>query len=219
MKTTAKYGFKLLETSDLMSITPLNENAQLIENELIKAAKDLTDSATAQSNALSDSEKGLKNKIELRAMMATGSYVGNGTGSVEISTPGFKPAMLMMFCEREEYEPASSGNKVTADSVKFDTSDFDCSGFTMWNGADINTAYWFADGTAVRYNPATDSYEDVPVYTKTAAKVKFTPTDGALRWELGGGLDAHEKYGPEYNVNNVEGVTYKWVAFGFKEEG
>ena len=67
MKTTENYGLKLPELSDPASITPLNENAQVI------------DAALAG-----------------RVMMACGSYRGNNSLTVTIETPGFTPQVVLM---------------------------------------------------------------------------------------------------------------------------
>ena len=79
MKKTEKLGLNLLETSDLLSVKPLNENAQKLEQ------------AVAANTAA----------ISGRVKMASGSYVGNGASSVQIMTPGFKPQVVLMRQKRE----------------------------------------------------------------------------------------------------------------------
>ena len=74
MKKTGTYELNLMESSDLMSARPLNENAEKID---------------AALKAQAETAAG-------KLMMATGSYTGSGTRSVTIQTPGFRPKALML---------------------------------------------------------------------------------------------------------------------------
>ncbi len=74
MRETENYGLHLMESGDLMSARPLNENAEKVDSALSAAA-----AATAG-----------------KAMIATGRYTGTGTRSVTIETPGFRPRIVMM---------------------------------------------------------------------------------------------------------------------------
>lgn len=222
MKTTEKFGLNLLEASDHLSIKPLNENAKKLEDALTEQAETFNKALTGQKKAideeLSGSVKTLKTAISGRTMMATGSYTGTGAASVTISTPGFTPSALIMLCAREQYVPGSYDSPVDFSRVTAEPGDFACTGFAMWNGKDINAIYWYENGTTMDWDDLNQKWVDVPVYSKAAATVKFTPSSGKLKWELTG-MDAnHVLYKPARQVNNVEGVEYKWIAFGVNAE-
>lgn len=74
MKKTGTYELNLMESSDLMSAKPLNENAEKID---------------AALKAQAETAAG-------KLMMAAGRYTGSGTRSVTIQTPGFRPKALML---------------------------------------------------------------------------------------------------------------------------
>ena len=74
MKQTTTYGLNLMESSDLLSAKPLNENAEKIDAVL-----------AAQAEIVAG-----------KLMMATGSYTGDGTRSVIIQTDGFTPKVLLL---------------------------------------------------------------------------------------------------------------------------
>lgn len=71
MRQTTNYGLKMPEVGDVLSIVPLNENAQAIDTALYTIASG-------------------------QVMMACGSYAGNDTTSVTIETPGFIPRVVLM---------------------------------------------------------------------------------------------------------------------------
>lgn len=74
MKKTGAYRLNLMESLDVLSAKPLNENAEKIENAL-----------AAQESALSG-----------KLMMAAGCYTGTGTRSVTVPTPGFTPRAMLL---------------------------------------------------------------------------------------------------------------------------
>ena len=74
MRQTENFGLSLIETADMLSPKPLNENTEKIDAAL-----------AAQAEAIAG-----------KLMMATGSYTGSGTRSVTIQTPGFTPKALIV---------------------------------------------------------------------------------------------------------------------------
>lgn len=74
MRQTEHFGLSLIETADMLSLKPLNENTEKIDAAL-----------AAQAEAIAG-----------KLMMATGSYTGTGTRSVTIQTPGFTPKALIV---------------------------------------------------------------------------------------------------------------------------
>lgn len=74
MRQTENFGLSLIETADMLSLKPMNENTEKIDAAL-----------AAQSE-----------KIAGKLMMATGSYTGSGTRSVTIQTSGFTPRALII---------------------------------------------------------------------------------------------------------------------------
>lgn len=74
MRQTENFGLSLIETADVLSPKPLNENTEKIDAALAAQAE----------------------KIAGKLMLATGSYTGTGTRSVAIQTLGFKPKALIL---------------------------------------------------------------------------------------------------------------------------
>lgn len=224
MKKTEKMGLNLMESSDPFSAAPLNENTTKLDaavgansaavKEHGEAIKSYGETLTSHTNAISSHSNDLSAlkttaaKIPDKAMMACGTYAGDGRSSVTIPTPGFKASTLMIRCLTDSPAPVK---KVEAHSVKYQSGDTECEGFTMWAGQNLNTKAWYKDGTAVvpGYGGA---YVEVPVYSCSAATIKFTAGVGTLSWELSdfeGTL-----YRPGVCVNNEDDKTYEWVAFG-----
>lgn len=117
MKETTNYKLKMPEVSDPLSITPLNENAQMIDAVLY---------------ALGGSA--------LR--MVSGKYTGSGSMSAVIETPGIRPVALFM--RLAETAVGKSGHYKKSDVViAKQTVD---PGFAMWCGNDLEAVYWERDG-------------------------------------------------------------------------
>lgn len=224
MKKTEKMGLNLMESSDPFSATPLNENTTKLDAAVganSAAVKEHGEAITSHGKTLESHGETLSShskdipalktavdKIPGKAMMACGTYAGDGGSSVTILTPGFKASALMIRCLTDSPAPVT---KVEARDVKYQSGDTECEGFTMWAGQNLNTKAWYADGTTVvpGYGGA---YVEVPAYSCIAATVKFTAGVGTLSWELSdfeGTL-----YRPGVCVNNEDDKTYEWVAFG-----
>ena len=118
MKQTENHGLKLVEMSDTLSPTPLNENAQAIE-------AILHDLSTAVGGHLK---------------IATGSYTGDGTMSVAIETPGLKPKAMLV---RERKTIGYKGHYyfpgwgITTYTDKLEAE----GGWLLWLGWDIPVTY------------------------------------------------------------------------------
>lgn len=104
MKQTENLGLNLLETADLLSPKPLNENAEKVDAAL----------------------GGMAEKLLGRVMMASGSYTGDGTATVTIQTPGFTPKIVLMRQKREIGVDKDEG--VYTDSFSVD------GGWACWAG-------------------------------------------------------------------------------------
>lgn len=155
MRETENYGLHLMESGDLMSARPLNENAEKVDFALSAAA-----AATAG-----------------KAMIATGRYTGTGTRSVTIETPGFTPRIVMM---RSADEPisssASTGGVQNGVTVK--------NGWALWTGTDIPARYsigllnggyidrYEAIDTTVQFTPSAGSLAwEIPMYPDSYTNV------------------------------------------------
>lgn len=82
MKQTSKFKLNLVEASDSMSMKPLNENTEAIEQ------------------ALSE----VLNAVSARTLVASDRYTGTGTRSVTIQTPGFKPQAVLIRQEESKVD-------------------------------------------------------------------------------------------------------------------
>lgn len=176
MKQTENYGLKLLEFSDAFSPKPLNENAEAID----AALTEVNEAAGAC------------------VRMAFGSYVGSGTRSVTIQTPGFKAQAVLM-----RNAGTVSGSLTNSDAVSVK------GGWCMWLGADLAASYGVyatVDGETKRETVATT--------------ILFTATHGTLTWKVPAlpseYTDVREDNGPNA-ANNSSGVTYEYIAFGVAE--
>ena len=120
MKQTENFGFKQIESSDLLSATPLNENAALID-------------AVLQAQ---------KNEILGRVMMACGSYTGDGTKSAAIQTPGFKPIVVLMKEKLGEHGYKISTDLAGATHVTARTDQLAVdAGWCLWIGGNLRTNF------------------------------------------------------------------------------
>ena len=176
MKQTEHYGFLLMESEDLMSAKPLNENAEAMDEVLQEQ----------------------RSKILSRLMMATGKYTGNGSRTVTINTPGFKPKVLML---RE----INTGTWVNHNNV------------CWWLGENISVTYkvYARVDEDSSYGAAGELREE-----KVAASIAFTAQMDSLSWSI---PPLPEKYydvgrdeGPE-GMSNQTKREYEWIAFGTAE--
>lgn len=192
MKQTNELGLNLLESSDLLSVKPMNENMRKLETAVLANAESASDELKAAMEELKkvqgDDVAALNKVIAGKVMMATGTYTGTGDSSVSIVTPGFKPLVLLMRVLRGKY---SDGWDVDVDLHGASMGDYECPGFTMWNGKNLNSRYQDYDAT-----------------------VKFAATDDGLSWELVCTAVSVSSAGRQ--VNNKSGEIYEWVAFGME---
>lgn len=169
MKQTEHYGFQMMETEDLMSAKPLNENA------------------VAMDTALQEQ----KNAILARLMMATGSYTGDGTRSVTIPTPGFRPQLLLMEQDNNLH--------------------------MFWYGSDREVSYEvyaYVDEDN-SYGAAGELRKET---VKTTAE--FFAAMGSLSWSIPALPEKYYDVVHEYGAKaicNQTGGTYRWIAFGTAE--
>lgn len=178
MKQTKNYLLNLMEAADALSAKPLNENAEKIEAALL-----------AQQNA-----------IVGKLMMATGTYTGNGTRSVTIQTPGFKPEVVLV-----RYRTTTSG---WSDAFRE----------SWWSGNNVKVSY----GVYARSDTVSGGYDAGELRRDTITdNIRFTASNGSLEWKIyaidGEYYDIREDGGPSA-MNNENGTTYEWVAFGTAEE-
>ncbi len=211
MKTTKHYQLKLPESGDAMSLTPFNDNAQAIDTALRANAQKITENAQAISASLRDamqavdtvrqenvqSVQAVQREMSGRAMMACGTYAGDGARSRTIQTPGFKPQVVLMRTAR----PIRGGNDQYIGMEVWD-------GWCLWLGDDMAVSY---DVYATSQETGTLAREDV------TTTIHFDATDGALTWSIPAlpsrYYNVREDSGPLV-VNNATGRTYQWVAFG-----
>ena len=171
MKLTNLLGLTLMDAEDQLSARPLNENAQKLDEVV----------------------GGIAQKLGNIAMMAYGSYVGNGNASVTIQTPGFKPEVVFMRQKREL--GVSAEGIVYSDSYSVD------GGWAYWAGEKSLDTNIYAPSVHTS-GGASGLIGVQPIW--------FTAEMGSLTWTTDNGtLSALNK-----NINNTEGVTYEWVAFG-----
>lgn len=120
MKQTENFGLKQIESSDLLSATPLNENAALIDTVL----------------------QAQKNEILGRVMMACGSYTGDGTKSAAIQTPGFKPIAVLMKPKLREHGYTISTDLAGSTHVTARTDQLAVdAGWCLWIGGNLRTNF------------------------------------------------------------------------------
>lgn len=189
MKQTSKFKLNLVEASDSMSMKPLNENTEAIEQALIEAS-------TA---------------VSARTLVACGRYTGAGTRSVTIQTPGFKPKVVLM-----RTVPAKVGSYQWGDTTG--TQHFEKimstigvdGGWCLWLGFDMPASY------EIRATPRDG---DEPTRALVDATIQFTSGTGQLTWRIGNIVDYDRVTyddGPT-SINNKSGETYEWIAFGVAE--
>lgn len=172
MRQTENYGLNLPETADLLSPKPLNENAEKVDAALAALAAGCV-------------------------MMASGSYTGNGAGSVTIQTPGFTPKVVLMRQKREI--GVDETGVVYTDTFSVD------GGWARWAGEESLTTNVYAPDV---YHASDGSRGIIGRY-----EITFTAKKGSLTWAT------HYGVFPDINknINNSKGVTYEWIAFGYGE--
>lgn len=180
MKQTDNFGLYVMETADPVSAKPLNENAAAID-------------AALQAH---------KAQILTRPMMACGSYVGDGTRSVVIQTPGFKAQIVLM---KEKMHVAD-----TKQDDVFGVS----GGWCLWNGSNLSAVY----EVYARADEVSGDYGEGELRRDAiSTTVAFASAVGNLTWSIS---DRPDKYydvrddsGPKV-MNNAQGITYEWIALG-----
>lgn len=195
MRQTINLALNLMETADLLSAKPLNDNAEAIDT----AIKGLQDKAAAADTSIRNLAASLNGVVSSSLKMAAGSYVGDGTRSVTLATPGFRPQIILMSV-RETVNGSAGITQKTMISVQ--------GGWCLWIGADI----------AATYNVRSRSDESYDMTTKTlSAEVSFSSGENAITWSIpalpANYFDVDLDDGPNV-VNNRQGVTYDWVAIG-----
>ena len=168
MRQTENFGLNLLEASDMLSVKPLNENMEKVE-------------AALRAQQISTAGK---------LMMATGTYTGDGSRSVTIQTPGFKPkAMIVSQIQGNTWKALST--------------------VCMWNGSDVSIAYLiYTDGGSST------------VAHSLSAEIGFSAEFGKLTWSIPAIPDRYTNVvgdeGPDA-INNDDDREYAWIAFGTAE--
>ncbi len=211
MKVTKNYQLKLPESGDVLSLTPFNENAQVIDTALQANAQKITENAQTISASLRDamqavdavrqenvqSVQAVQREMSGRAMVACGTYSGDGTRSRTIQTTGFKPQVVLMRTART----IRGGNDQYIGMEVWD-------GWCLWLGEDMAVSY---DVYATSQETGTLAREDVNT------TIHFDATNGALTWSIPAlpkkYSNVREDSGPLV-VNNAVGRTYQWVALG-----
>lgn len=188
MKETTNFKLKMPEVGDPVAVAPFNENAQIID-------------------------AALKGKI----MMESGSYTGDGTLTRTISTPGFKPQVVLMRTPGshigESIDGGVNNNLVSGTHI-------DCiqvnGGWCLWTGESTLPGKYL-----LVFRDTIDQMSDKVGYTVECA-VTFEAKLGSLTWSIPPGPDKHPGY-PDYYaedkdnsgiVNNTKGQKYQWIAFG-----
>lgn len=128
--------------------------------------------------------------ISGRVMMACGGYEGSGTKNVTILTPGFKPQVVLV--RQKRALGVGTGGTVHTDSFTVD------GGWACWMGEESLDTGVYELGMPSR-----------------TAKISFTAKTGSLSWTAENGALS----GIGRSINNAEGVTYEWIAFGYGEIG
>lgn len=194
MRETENFKLKLPEGADRFSLADMNSNTELLDT-LLHAQKENHERVAAS-----------------RVMMASGSYTGNGTMSKSISTPGFRPSVVLFFHYRKNV------HNNTANAGEHGDMGY---GFSAWCGEAARNACYY--GTYTYYNPEYGGNESMSVYRTT--EVKFVVSDGGLSWSAAipnfGYYDGTAVASPAGNspiVNNSTTYTYQWVAFGYAVE-
>lgn len=177
MRQTENYGLNILELSDPLSVKPLNENAETID---------------AAMHTMATALPG-------KAMMACGSYSGDGTRSVTINTPGFRPQAVLMRQNTGDVR----GSLGTAQAMTVS------GGWCLWIGTDMQASY------------GVSAYVNGELRYDTISKpITFVVNDGSLSWSVPVLPDKYnnvrEDEGPNV-VNNTAGTVYEWIAFGTAE--
>ena len=90
MQQTTQYQFNLLESSDPVSVTPMNENMEKTEAALLAAQE-------KAENDLAEQVSSLTKAIAARGncFLEVGTYEGNSTANHTI-TLGYKPKLLIL---------------------------------------------------------------------------------------------------------------------------
>ena len=177
MRQTVNLGLNLMDAADPLSAKPLNENAEIID----AVIKGLQDAATG------------------RFRMASGSYVGNGTRSVTLDTPGFRPQAILVSV-RETVNGSAGSTQKTTIAVQ--------GGWCLW---------------VAKKQPPTNHHPTPTKQTKhnttktIRAEVAFSFGENKTTWSIpalpANYFDIALDDGPNV-VNNRQGVTYDWVALG-----
>lgn len=166
MKRTEHFELIVLETADQLSPKPLNENVQKLDEVM----------------------GGMTEELRKRVMMAKGSYTGDGTASVTIRTPGFRPEVVFMRQKRPL--GVSAEGVVHTDSFSVD------GGWARWAGEE-----WL------------DTNIYVPGMSSGTQPITFSSEPGSLSWTT----ENAALPGVDRNINNAGNVIYEWVAFGYGE--
>lgn len=193
MKKTKNFELNLMESADLLSLTPLNQNVEILDEALKKQSDSLADKLKDQSDEQDT-------KILSRVMMAYGRYEGNGDISAAIKTPGFKPEVVLM---RARTAPTPRTGQSTSTVLPGESFG---GGWVLWNGVDLTAIYLKSAGT-------TDDF-GLPYYSQGKCTIDFTAKNGELSWQLTGATDRAKEVDHGEVINNKNGQTYFWVAFG-----
>ena len=185
MRQTEHYGLTILELSDPLSVKPLNENAETIDVAMHTMATALPG----------------------KAMMACGSYTGDGTRSVTINTPGFRPKAVLM----RKNTGVVRGNLGTDQAMTV------IGGWCLWIGANMQASY----GVYARADEVSGDSGVGDLRQNTISKtITFTAGNESLSWSVPAlpskYYDVREDEGPNV-VNNTAGTVYEWIAFGTAE--
>ena len=158
--------------------------------------------------ALNENTQKIDDLMHGLVKMVSGSYTGNGSMRVTIETPGMRPAALLMRA-RKKLTPVLGVH--SRGDIYFSDTALESSGFVMWNGDNVATMCWRADGEV--YDPVTEMLEIG--YREYIDEIVFTPTEGSLSWALStvpaSDLD-HSGL-----INNKNGIVYEWIALGSAE--
>ena len=121
MKQTENFGLKQLESSDLLSAAPLNENAALIDAAL-----------QAHQTAISG-----------RLKAVGGRYTGDGTMSVTIETPGIRPQILLMYPIGTRVGAVQKIPYPTQSECSFNSASMNGQiSWYAWRGEDVSLSYY-----------------------------------------------------------------------------
>lgn len=160
----------------------------------VLSAKPLNENAEKIEEALLAQQNAIAGKL----MMATGSYTGNGKRSVTIQTPGFQAKALLL---RERYSGWPQSTNIS-----------------LWLGQNIDTGYLIA---AASNNPPYQYEPGEQFEIRITATIKFEAKTGELKWSIPGIPDKYYDVttdGGPSAMNNENGTTYEWIAFGTAEE-